>query len=515
MTRLSKLAFLVGVVGWSLWGWETGLAVEREALEAALASISAGQLQGHVDVLADDTLEGREAGSRGGRAAGGYLVKHFAAAQLTPLGEDRGYYQTFQNGYRNILGLLEGSDDRLKHEIVLVGAHYDHVGYGSRTTSLGPIGHVHNGADDNASGTACLLELLDAFSALPERPKRSILFAFWDGEEKGLLGSQHWVAAPTVPLDRIVFAFNVDMVGRLRDDRVEVYGSRTARGLRQLVSRHNEAEKLRFDFTWEMKANSDHHPFFARQIPVIMWHTGLHGDYHRPSDDADKINADGIERISRVAFRTVCDMADSPTAPTFRAASRGESPPLRTQFEQPAPPSPPRLGAGWTAIPDEGPNAGVRVSHVVPNSPAARVKLAAGDRIVALNGTPVTDENRLRIAVLAAKSPIRLTVKRAGRDESEEIAVDLNGDPVRVGLTWKEDDAEPGAVLVTMVVPASAAHLAGLQARDRVFAVNSRPFANGDEFHQRVISLPGPLELAYEREGRIGTAVLTVVDSVE
>ena len=187
---------------------------EAGTLQAALDSITAPELQKFVETLADDTFEGREAGSRGGRAAGNYLLEQMEKRGLKPAGTDGGYVQEFGRGYRNLLGIVEGSDEKLKKEIIVVGAHYDHVGYGSRSNSFGPLGLIHNGADDNASGSSGLLELMEAVQKLPRAPKRSILFVYWDGEEKGLLGSRHWTSAPTLPLERVKFCVNVDMIGR-------------------------------------------------------------------------------------------------------------------------------------------------------------------------------------------------------------------------------------------------------------------------------------------------------------
>src|SRR5262249_8247578 len=141
---------------------------------------------------------------------------------------------------------------------------------------------------------AGLLEVADALGQLTEKPKRSILLAFWDGEEKGLLGSQHWVDSPTASLKDVVCMINADMIGRLRNSHLVVYGVRTSLGLRELVCRQNDLPQLNLDFSWEMKPDSDHHSFFQHNIPIVMVHSGMHSDYHRPSDDADKINNDGI-----------------------------------------------------------------------------------------------------------------------------------------------------------------------------------------------------------------------------
>src|SRR5581483_3518130 len=137
---------------------------------------------------------------RGGHAAAVYLAQQFEKYKLAGGASPTSYFQVFSNQYRNLLGLLEGSDPTLREQVIVVSAHYDHVGYGNSQNSYGPIGFIHNGADDNASGDAGLLELVEAFTKLEQRPKRTILFAMWDGEEGGLLGSKHWVANPTLPL---------------------------------------------------------------------------------------------------------------------------------------------------------------------------------------------------------------------------------------------------------------------------------------------------------------------------
>ena len=498
LTKLPIEAILTLTAAWALPFACGSLRAEENSLRAALESISAGELQDHIHFLADDTLEGREAGSRGGRAAAGYLATLFEKAGLRPLGEKTSYYQPFGNEMRNVLGVLEGSDPELKQQYVLIGAHYDHVGYGNRRTSLGPYGFVHNGADDNASGTSALLELIDAFNRLPQPPKRSILFACWDGEEQGLLGSKHWVANPSIPLQQIVFAFNIDMIGRLRDQKVEVFGTRSSQGLRQLLSRHNAEFGLELDFSWEMQANSDHHTFYAKSIPVLMLFTGLHDDYHRPGDDSDKVNAPGAEAVTRLLFSTAHEIAQRSDAISFRAGSRNESPATRQQFEKSVPPSGPRLGMSWE---QNGERLAVR--SVQRGSAAERIGLRTGDQLIAINGQPIANDDQLRIDILAARNPLAITVARDGQPDPVELRGDLDGQPVRLGIAWREVDAEPGTLMVVQVIPGSAAHLAGIREFDRIYAVGGQAFRNGEEFFRRINTLPAPLDLTIERRGRI------------
>ncbi|MFM9114644.1 MAG: M28 family peptidase [Planctomycetota bacterium] len=484
-----------------------GWSVERKALEEALNRIRVESLQNHVHVLADDQFEGREAGSRGGVAAARYLVKQFEDLGLQPAGDQGSYKQAFNAGFHNLLGMIEGSDPVLRKEVVLFGAHYDHVGYGTPRNSYGPYGVVHNGADDNASGTACLLTLANTISKLPEPPKRTILFALWDGEEKGLLGSQHWTTTPTMSLQRVVFAFNLDMIGRLRDERVEVYGVRTTRGLRRLLSRANFDEGLQLDFNWELKANSDHHSFYTHSIPVLMFHTGLHEDYHRPSDDVQKIDWAGAQRVTRLALRSLIEVADAPQVAGFRVASRTENPTNRSQIEIEHPLPPPRLGARWVPTEDRK---GVEITGLVNGSAAERGGLQVRDRIVRCNDQPVVDSDQLRKQVLAAPSPLQLLVERPGLAAPVAMEIPIDGRPIRIGLTWRDDDAEPGSVLVTMVVPGSPANLAGLQTRDRIYELNGQPIADAKDFGDRLTTAPGPIELLIDRRGKLQTLTLQI-----
>jgi hypothetical protein len=482
-------------------------AEESTSLNQAMESITVAELRRHVFHLADDTFEGREAGSRGGRVAGGYLARAFEKEGLAP-GAGRGYFQDFEGGSRNILGLWEGSDPHLKHEVIVVGAHYDHVGYGTETNSFGPIGYIHNGADDNASGTSGLLELVQAMVRLEPRPRRTLLFALWDGEEKGLLGSKHWVANPTLPLEQVKLMLNMDMIGRLRDNKLEIGGTRSAAGLRSLVSRQNEGIDLLLDFTWEMKDNSDHHPFYARRIPVLMAFTGLHDDYHRPSDDAERVNTAGMQRVTQLMFRLVYELAEQPRPMSFRMASQSETPETQKRLERPLAPLPGRLGVHWNTYETEG--QGVRVSRVLPGTAAETAGLRAGDRIVRFGGRPVGNGELFRSLVLTSESPVPVTIERIGESAPLELSVALTGKPVRLGLSWRLDDGEPGSLVVTRVVPGSPAERAGLQVSDRIVEIGGRSFATGQEFQEMAAAMVSPIEIARERMGQIRRVKLEI-----
>jgi hypothetical protein len=483
-------------------------AAENATFHAAILSITAEDLKSHVDVLADDSFEGREAGSRGGHAAAGYLRQHMQKQGLTGVGNDNSFFQSFGNGYRNVIGYFPGRDPNLRNEFIVIGAHYDHVGYGNRGNSFGPFGYVHNGADDNASGVAGLLEVLDAIVMLPEAPRRSVVFAFWDGEEKGLLGSKHWVNFPTIPLEKIALAFNVDMIGRLKHRKLEVYGTRSATGLRRLLSEMNRDTNLRIDYSWEMKSNSDHYSFFDARIPVLMFHTGLHDDYHRPSDDAHLVNTDGMQEVTRFMLNAVYGLANRQQSTPFRQASELESPGSKQQLEAATGPAPPRLGVRWS--PPEETDRGLELDDVEVDSAAYRAGLVVGDRILRFDGEEVKDPTVFRGLLLSAASPVSVVISREGEDEPIDLSVELDGRPTRVGISWRRDDAEPDSVIVTRVVRGSPARNAELRTRDRIYEIDGRPVGDSDELFELLTTLPSPIELLIERDGQLKTVELEV-----
>jgi len=483
-------------------------AEERNAsFRAALESIRTEELGGYVEHLADEAFEGRESGRRGGRAAGDYLAEQFARLKLAGAGTDGGYFQAFPPNFRNVLAILRGGDPDFGDRVIVVGAHYDHVGHGAQGLSRGPSGCIHPGADDNASGTAALLELAEAFTVLGVPPKRTILFAAWDAEEKGLLGSKHWVARPTVPLDRVAAMLNIDMIGRLRDDRLILYGVRSGFGWRRRLSFLNDHAGMKIEFPWGLQAVADYYPFFNRGIPVLMAHTGLHDDYHRPSDTADRIDREGMTRVTRFLFELLYDLADrSEPTPAYRAAARHESPEtekaLFGRSEKPAD----RLGVGWK---EEAQAAGgIRIASVTPGSAADRAKLRPDDRIVRFDGVTIRGDDDFFAAVSAAASPARAVVERPGEPAPLEIAVELEGPPLRWGIAWRLDEAEPNAVVLSYVVPGSPAARAGLAAGDRIYQVDGRDFSDEAAFVRAAQNLPFPISLLVEREGRLRIAVL-------
>jgi hypothetical protein len=489
-----------------LWAVVSQAADKSSSHRAALESITAKDLAYYVDYLADENLEGREAGGRGGRAAGDYLAEQLAKLPLEGAGTDGGFFQPFGANFRNVLALLGGGDTQLGGQVIVLGAHYDHVGYGNWRNSRGPVGHIHPGADDNASGSSAVLKLAQAFTLLSEHPKRSVLFVLFDAEEKGLLGSQYWTAHPTVPRDRVAAMLNLDMIGRLRDQRVSVYGSRSGCGMRRLLSQQNDPFGLLLDFSWTLAFDGDHYPFFERGIPVLMFHTGLHDEYHSPRDVASLIDSEGLSHVVRLVFAVAYELADRPAIPALRGNADRETEQSRKALGRRVPKLPDRLGVSWQ--PEAGPTEGVRLLRVFPGSPAEKAHLQPSDRIVRFAGRDIRCDSDLIGAVRGAENPALAVVRRPDQHEPLELSVQLEGSPLRLGITWRTDEAEPGAVILTYVVPGSPAAEAGLQIGDRIYQVAGEDFADETRFVKLVKSRLDTVELLVERDGRQRIVIL-------
>ncbi len=485
-------------------------ATEVAALSEALLTISKDDLRAHVEVLADDSLEGREAGSRGGHAAAKYLALLFKKYGLEPAGDGGSYYQTFGNGYRNILGVLPGADPGLEDQVIVVGAHYDHVGYGSRTNSFGPYGAIHNGADDNASGTSAILELVEAFHDMDVRPRRSVLFCFWDSEEKGLLGSKHWLAHPTVELERVKFSINLDMIGRLRDEGLSIYGERTASGLRPFLAGVND-EQLKLQFNWDIQADSDHYPFIQHQIPTVMMHTGLHGEYHRPSDDIETLNYPGMQSVTRYVARTVWELAERKDVFQFRADALQESESSRKRFERAAPPFPTRLGVAVQSTK----NKTLRIGEVLVGSPAARAGLRPGQQVLGINGQNLGSVDQFWNLVFDSPEAVVVKVQDSNDAEPREVNVRLGGRPLRIGLSWRLDQGDPGVAIVSRISRHSRADRAGLKSGQRIYKVNGESISSDLELQRSLVEAEGALELQVESAGQIHEYVIDLNEPTE
>ncbi len=272
----------------------------------------------------------------------------------------------------NVIAMLAGSDAQLQKQAVIIGAHYDHLGRSSEG-ALDPDrkNEIRNGADDNASGTAGVLELAQYFLAPEHRPKRSLIFMTFAGEELGLLGSAHYVSHPTFPLAQTVAMINMDMIGRMQDSALVVHGVGTAPNFAELVERNNAETKFKLSLKKDGLGPSDHSSFYQKNLPVLFFFSGLHGDYHRTSDDAEKINLEGEAHILHLVAKVAAEIANSDSLPLFtKVESEGRQ--QARSF---------RVSVG--TIPDYAAEVeGLKLSGVRAGGPAERAGLQAGDIII-------------------------------------------------------------------------------------------------------------------------------------
>ncbi len=308
---------------------------------------------------------------------------------------------------KNVVGVLEG-EGPLADETIVVGAHYDHLGLGGFGSLAGRSGVVHNGADDNASGVVGLIELARRLASRPKPLPRRVVFVAFTAEERGLLGSAYYVNHPLFPLDKTVAMFNLDMIGRLRENKLTVFGAGTAPRWKPLLEKLAEQGGLKLVEKDSGFGPSDQSSFYSKKVPVLHFFTGLHRDYHRPSDDWDKINVEGLLRVVDLVEQMVVATAERAERPKYVAVKR---PAKRKPGEQNARPY---VGT----IPDfgaEGP--GYAISGVAPGSPAEKAGLHAGDRIVEWNGEAVESLEDFDAALRRSKpgDEVELTVRRKGQ----------------------------------------------------------------------------------------------------
>jgi len=273
----------------------------------------------------------------------------------------------------NVVGVLEGSDRLLKNETIVIGAHYDHLGRGGAGSLAPRSGEIHHGADDNASGTAGVLELARVLTSQRPRPKRTIVFVAFGGEEEGLLGSNYYVNNPVTPLNNIVAMINMDMIGRMKDRKLVIGGVGTAKEWRDIITQGaaDPARKFELTLTEDGLGPSDHASFYLKQIPVLFFWTGTHNDYHKPSDTFEKINYEDETRILNLVSYIVRHLDEADKRVTYTTAKTDPAP--RTGGF--------RVYLG--TIPNYADtNDGLLIDGVREASPAEKAGLKAGDRIV-------------------------------------------------------------------------------------------------------------------------------------
>ncbi len=347
-------------------------------------AVTSEEIDEHVEVLASDLFEGREAGTRGEQRASAYIISQLEECpRLQPAGIEGGWLQPFPivlHGEdavaHNICALLPGTDPDLARQTIVLGAHYDHVGFGESGNAIDGGGEIHNGADDNGSGSATLLDLATSLANSDWQPRRSILFLWFSGEELGLLGSVHWCENPLRPLEDTVFMLNMDMVGRLVENTLVVGGTGSSPGLSELAQAACLANGLVMIDDPPGSAPSDNTSFYEKRIPVLFLFTGLHDDYHAATDDAAKINADGAARIGHAAASVVLSLDSRDERPEFRIA-----PGSALMFRPHA-----YVGVVFGIVSGAAATGPVEVSVIIPGSPADAAGLREGDVIVAVDG---------------------------------------------------------------------------------------------------------------------------------
>jgi hypothetical protein len=275
----------------------------------------------------------------------------------------------------NVIGVLEGSDPVLKKEDIIIGAHYDHLGRGGEGSLAPKAGEIHHGADDNASGTAGLIELARIFGAQKPKLKRTLIFIAFGGEEEGLLGSNYYVNHPFTPLANTVGMINMDMIGRMKDRKLIIGGVGTAKEWRDLIA---PEKSFQLTLNEDGFGPSDHSSFYGKQVPVLFFWTGTHNDYHKPSDTWDKINYNDEAKILSFVARIVKDIDGADKRLTYTTAKSDQAP---------------RTG-GFRVYLGTIPNYadttdGMLLDGVRDDSPAAKAGLKAGDRIVKIGNRDV------------------------------------------------------------------------------------------------------------------------------
>jgi len=397
---------------------------------AAAQNGSARRVSADIGFLAADAREGRGVGTAGLDAAANYLAQEFARIGLSQPW-DHGYFQEFTidstaamaahagiggAAVKNVVGVLPGRGP-LAGQVVILGAHYDHLGRGGAgmgSLDADSVGVIHNGADDNASGTAALLEAARLLRGRLQGDRRTIVFVAFTAEEEGLIGSGWYVQHSLHPTDSTIAMINFDMVGRLRDGRLLALGAETAPEFPALLDSINAKHGFDLKASGDGWGRSDHASFYADSIPVIHFFTDLHDQYHRVSDDADLINTAGIAKVAAYAADLTIALATRPAPPTYVSIPR------------------PVIASGNRAslgtIPDMASSpGGVRLSGVREGTPAAVAGIQAGDIIIRIGDHTIKDLNEMQNALTSYKPGDVVTVVVRRGEEEKSFTVTLGG----------------------------------------------------------------------------------------
>lgn len=405
MKRISLLVFFI-----SLLGCKQEYASENKIKE-------------DVSFLADDKLEGRQTGTEGEKKAADFIAERFKQIGLEGKGTD-GYFQDFSfkpktdphqevqynvkdgdstiSG-RNVLGYLNNNAEKT----IVIGAHYDHLGYGAEGSLYRGDAAIHNGADDNASGVAVMLNLAGKLKA--SNKGNNYLFMAFSGEEMGLLGSNYFVKNSTLNEGEINYMLNMDMVGRMKpDSTLAVYGVGTSPFFKQVINASNKGFKIVENESGV--GPSDHTSFYLNDIPVLHFFTGQHEDYHKPGDDTEKLNFNGMELISEYIFDIITDLDDNGELAFRKTKNESEEVP--------------RFKVGLGVIPDylyDG--KGMRIDGVSEDKPATKAGLQKGDIVVKLGDSTIVDmmSYMRALSVFEEGQKTKVVVERDGKTIEADI----------------------------------------------------------------------------------------------
>jgi hypothetical protein len=374
-----------------------------------------------IDFLAADERGGRAIGTEGEQQAAEYLAEEFDKLGLQPMGTD-GFFQEFTvskpsnpheeavigtNGAgitgRNVIAYL----DKKAEKTIVIGAHFDHLGMGGQGSLHRGDSAIHNGADDNASGTAALLALAKVFKY--ETLKSNILFVAFSGEENGLWGSNYFVKNPTLDLKTINYMINMDMVGRLNEEKsLAIYGVGTSPSFSKVLDPIN-ADSLKLVPSESGVGPSDHTSFYLQDLPVLHFFTGQHADYHKPSDDADKINYEGLVQVVRYISRLVAQLDTEPKLAFTKTKDSSDSP---------------RFTVSMGVVPDYlYSGKGMRVDGVSEGKPAQAAGLQKGDVVLQLGDSTIIDMMGYMRALSIFKKgdSTQVVVERAGQKIATKV----------------------------------------------------------------------------------------------
>jgi hypothetical protein len=389
------------------------------AAAVAVAQIDAKKINEHISFLASDALEGRGTGTVGEQKANAYIEKVFSKLKLQPKGSN-GYDQAFEfkrgthgtgeaGTAENIIGYIDNGAP----QTIIIGAHYDHLGLGHDNNSLdaNPKGKIHNGADDNASGVAGVLELARYFQTNKRKENSNFLFICFSGEELGLYGSKYFTEHPTIDLATANYMLNMDMIGRLETGKgLAVSGSGTSPVWEPLLKQLSTAE-LPIKTDSSGTGPSDHTSFYLKNIPVLHFFTGSHSDYHKPSDDVEKINLEGEVAVLNVMVKLIEALDTQPKLAFLKTKSKAMGSARAFKVTMGVMPS-------YTANEE-----GLLVDGVTDGKPAQKGGIEAGDLIIQMGDLPIKDIANYMDALSKFEKGQTIPVKVKRKGEIKTLSV--------------------------------------------------------------------------------------------